>query len=547
MTVTFDHFARAAADIAAHGDNDTLPFDIDTRFVNDKQRELAQVCERFSAELQRDSPHNNGAKISQLNVFSERLLTPAGPSGFRIATKIHPFWNLYFNGLGVAIAEARESRRDPRAKSYRFKLDGGADLFERESSWRRFREDSATEAASIGPDAIVVQTDISSFYEHVSHHYVENCVADTFDDENRVAKQINALLLKFSGGRSFGLPIGSQCSRILAELFLDNVDQRMTSERIRWSRYVDDYVLIAGSHSEAYRSLSFLSHTLADYGLTLSKTKTVFLTAGHYSEYVAGQLGADDDDGAALREIDLYFDPYSDEPIEAYDSLREIVESLPIQRLLNREIEKALPDTFIVNQVGRSLALHKPEAALQLASTLLSPANLHAFRASWSTLMRGLARLRSNEDFSRIHAALDSLLDQIPDHSNHLIQAEASLLHYLRTIRFTSTERRKRFLQDAYTKANSETVRRACIDCWRQWRDRAAFTHVRNRWSQLNPECQRMVWLASSSFGDEGDGFRRQIAASLEHSWRLGIERNQARDSYWWHFSQWCNDAAIPN
>ncbi len=35
------HFSRAAADIGAHGDNDTLPFDIDNRFVKEKQDELA--------------------------------------------------------------------------------------------------------------------------------------------------------------------------------------------------------------------------------------------------------------------------------------------------------------------------------------------------------------------------------------------------------------------------------------------------------------------------------------------------------------------------
>src|ERR1700719_1477142 len=33
--VTLDHFERAAADTRAHGDNDTLPFDIDNRFICD--------------------------------------------------------------------------------------------------------------------------------------------------------------------------------------------------------------------------------------------------------------------------------------------------------------------------------------------------------------------------------------------------------------------------------------------------------------------------------------------------------------------------------
>lgn len=47
-------------------------------------------------------------------LFSERLLVPAGSAGFRITTKIQPFWNIYSNawlsrlrkdwGLGEAIA-----------------------------------------------------------------------------------------------------------------------------------------------------------------------------------------------------------------------------------------------------------------------------------------------------------------------------------------------------------------------------------------------------------------------------------------------------------
>ena len=77
----------------------------------------------------------------------------------------------------------------------------------------------------------------------------------------------------------------------------------MTEARIRWHRYVDDYVLVASSHADAYKALAFLSHTLADYGLTLNKTKTVMLTAKHYSDYVAAQLGSNDDEAGKLREI----------------------------------------------------------------------------------------------------------------------------------------------------------------------------------------------------------------------------------------------------
>lgn len=81
----------------------------------------------FFVQLQRDSEQ----KISELNVFSERLLAPTGPTGFRVVTKIQPFWNIYFNGLGIAIAEALENNRDGRVHSYRFLFSGGNALFDR--------------------------------------------------------------------------------------------------------------------------------------------------------------------------------------------------------------------------------------------------------------------------------------------------------------------------------------------------------------------------------------------------------------------------------
>lgn len=543
--ITLDHFKRAAADIGAHGDNDTLPFDIDTQFVTQKQVELAGIAYSFYSELCGDTEKNNSKKIAALNVFSERLLAPTGASGFRVTTKIHPFWNIYLNGLGVGIANALEEKRDSRVRSYRFLRDGGSELFDRTASWKAFRE--ATAGAAINAVAtvqstVVLQTDISSFYEQISHHHVENFIDDLFPD-GRVGNQVNALLGKFSGGRSFGLPVGSQCSRIIAELFLDLIDRRLSTDGINWYRYVDDYVVIAVSQAEAYRALSALSHTLADYGLALNKTKTVMLSAKHYSDYVNTQIGSDDEAGK-LREIDLVFDPYSDSPREDFESLKQTVESLQVQKLLNRELEKAVPDNFLVTQIERTLSLHEPAVAAQLATTLLGAGNLHSLRASWSTLMRGIAKLRSTQDFSEIFATLDQLLDLIPEHSAHLLQAEGGLLHYLRTLRFAQTPRRTTFVQRVYDAARSDTVKRACIDCWRHWKDRSAFTFLRNRWNELSPECQRLVWLAAYAFGDQGEGFRRQVGLSLANAWKLGIERQNVA-TYALIYKEWC-DAPQP-
>ncbi|WP_316182669.1 RNA-directed DNA polymerase [Bradyrhizobium sp. SZCCHNRI1009] len=522
--IKLEHFRRAVADISAHGDNDTLPFDVDNRFITQRQDDLAKLAFEWSKRVAKVDKKTARRLIEELPVFSERLLVPTGSAGFRITTKIHPFWNIYFNGLGIAIAEAVEPNRSSRAHSYRY-IASGSSLFDREASWRSFREVAIADCEKMSGSAVVVQTDISSFYEHVSHHRIENLIDDLFGQDSNVAVQVDRFLSKFAAGRSFGLPVGGQCSRILAELLMTSIDSTLSVENIVWRRYVDDFVLVTANQSEAYRALSILSHALADYGLTLNRTKTIIITAKHYIDYVRAQLGTSEDKANKLAEIDLQFDPYSDTPETDYDELKEIVEGLDIQALLNSELRKAQPDTFLVTQIGRTLRLHDPAAAFQLCKTLLSSRNLHAFRASWSTIMRGVSSVCADPRFAPIHAGIDQLLDTIPAHSSHLLRAEVSCLHYLRTLRFRRTLDRAAFVQKVHSTTSSETVKRACVDCWRLWKDRAAFTRQRNKWSSLSAEEQRMLWLSAAQFGDEGFKFRDQVKKSIVNEWRLGIER----------------------
>lgn len=519
------HFERAAREIAKHGDNDTLPFDIDVRFCGEQAEALASIAFGFYSEL-RDSPSakDNFDRISELHVYSERLLAPSGPSGFRVVTKIHLFWNVYLNGLAIAIAEVLEPKRSPCVHSYRFLPKGGEQLFDVDKSWRAFKNATVGHVNTAGDETVVVQTDISGFYEHVSHHYIENLINALGEDAGPVARQVNALLSKLFAGRSFGLPVGGQGARILAELLLDQVDTALSARGVQWHRYVDDYVLIATNTAEAYRALGILAQALMDYGLSLNKSKTVFLSGKHYREYVTSQLGGDDSEAAKLRSIDLKFDPYSDSPHEDYESLLETVEALEVHRLLNRELEKSLPDSFLVTQIGRTMRLHEPQVALELAATLLKQHNLHAFRSSFSSMMRGVANLRGDARFTAIHDPLDSLLDEVPAHSAHLLTADTSLLHYLRCLRFQSTPRRTQFVRQSFDASQLDTVRRGCIDCWRGWRDRVAFNYLRNRWQSMSPECQRLYWLAAFDFGDEGEKAQLQAKRAAKQSWALGVE-----------------------
>jgi hypothetical protein len=288
---------------------------------------------------------------------------------------------------------------------------------------------------------------------------------------------------------------------------------------------VDDFTLITSSQADAYLALSELSHALADYGLSLNRTKTTVLTAKHYIDYARTQLGTTDDESSTLREIDLHFDPYSDTADSDYEELRETVKKLEVQSLLNLELQKGQPDAFLVAQIGRTLKLHEPRVALQLCATILDANNLHAFRASWSSIMRGVTSVRADIANSESFDRLDQLLDAIPEHSHHLLLPETNCLHYLRAIRFQRTPSRAEYVNTVYSSTKSATVKRACIECWRYWKDRPKFISMRNNWSNLGSEEQRMLWLAAAEFDDEGIHFRNQVRPSLVNTWRLGIER----------------------
>jgi len=145
-------------------------------------------------------------------------LAQVGYTGFRRATLIDPFWNAYYLAIVISIADQIEAIRIPESNgtvfSYRFAWqDSEAKLF-KDSTWIDFRK-RCLDLSSSSP--IVVQTDISDFYQRIYHHRIENALKRLPDSED-IPLRIMALIGAFSNNVSYGLPIGGPASRILAEL-----------------------------------------------------------------------------------------------------------------------------------------------------------------------------------------------------------------------------------------------------------------------------------------------------------------------------------------
>lgn len=178
--------------------------------------------------------------------------------------------------LAIVLAEtpvierARIPQRDRVVWSYRTKPYGM--VFDSGFNYSKFRERSA-EISKSELFSVKVNTDIANFYDRINIHRLESILASIGCESKNIAK-INELLLIWAGRNSYGLPVGCDASRILAEASLINVDNELIRRGITFTRYVDDFRLFAGSYLEANRNLNYLIDALDREGLFLNTAKT---------------------------------------------------------------------------------------------------------------------------------------------------------------------------------------------------------------------------------------------------------------------------------
>ena len=120
---------------------------------------------------------------------------------------------------------------------------------------------------SIKKNKVIVECDISNFYDRINIHRIESILNSNQNINRDIIKLINSLLLFWANRDSYGLPVGSNASRILAEVALIEVDNYLVSKGVDFCRFVDDYRIFAKNAAEAHNSLALLIHRLSKEGL----------------------------------------------------------------------------------------------------------------------------------------------------------------------------------------------------------------------------------------------------------------------------------------
>jgi hypothetical protein len=216
---------------------------------------------------------------------SRKCLVPKQRFGFRIATQLDPLDMLLYMGIILEVAEEIEKYRLPItnniAFSSRYKRDDtNLQLFTPDIGYSEFQQYSRSLCDKY---EYIVSTDIADYYPRIYLHRLDNSLDAALPKLPSHKTAIMRLLKGWNQNVSYGIPVGNNPSRLLAELNLDDVDRMLLSEDICFCRFMDDYRIFCHSIEESYKCLSLLATILFDmHGLTLQAQKTKIIPSKVY-------------------------------------------------------------------------------------------------------------------------------------------------------------------------------------------------------------------------------------------------------------------------
>ncbi len=131
----------------------------------------------------------------------------------------------------------------------------------------------------------VVDADIDAFFDSVDHNILFSKIERIINDRD-VARLIKSWIKsevwdgKFIKKLETGIPQGSVISPILANLFLDELDEELTGQGYKLVRYADDFIVQCKDKKKAEKALKLTDEILDRLSLELDESDIVSFDDG---------------------------------------------------------------------------------------------------------------------------------------------------------------------------------------------------------------------------------------------------------------------------
>ena len=197
----------------------------------------------------------------------------------------------------------------------------------------------------------VVDADIRSYFDEIDHKLLMGEVRELVGDE-----AVLRLIERWIGGevtdgeRSWrmvrGVPQGSPLSPLLANLFLDRLDEALLDEDLRLVRFADDFLVLCRSRERAEAALELTEEVLEELRLQVNETKTHIVDFDHGFRF----LGVDFVRSLALRHR---YPEYSETEPEPPPAETLGLEAIPADETLAGESDAAKGEKESASAVAR--------------------------------------------------------------------------------------------------------------------------------------------------------------------------------------------------
>jgi hypothetical protein len=495
-------FKLAAKNVIKFGDTDIFPYPVETRMFGDifisLGKSLIETHADFTNRLNDSAPVN----ISTCSTV--------GYTGYRWATQIDPYWNVYFLGLVLSLSKKIEESRVGvnTVYSYRYNPDysTGA-LFDKSVNWRSFQEDSLKLVKEDEEINYVLICDIADFYTRIYHHRLENAL-DRIDPQKNISSKIKKLMQNFSGTNSYGLPVGGPAARILAELSLDSIDHILEINGIRFKRYVDDFVIFCKTKEDAHSILTFLSRKLMENeGLTLQKHKTSIMSKEEFTSLTQAKLfGLNEDEGSPMKakfmSLPIRFDPYSQNAVEQYDKIKESLKDFDLLGMLSSELQKSKINQPFSKQLVRAFAA-TDEGILSNAYTIIFD-NINDLYPIFTTVVQ-VATTNWSKFNESTKSSITSKIIQLIKTNSFILKTELNLAYVVKLLAKNNSVENQTILTEVY-KSNTDSILITLVvtQTMAKWNVHYWLTDLRRVFPTMNPWQRRLFIVISYLLGDEG-------------------------------------------
>jgi hypothetical protein len=515
-TVKRESLEFAVRCVAGHGDTDVFPFPLENHWLHDDTETVVELLAEIDSGFSKC--------VASYPVTFTKALAGVGYTGFRAATQIDPIWNAYLLALTVEIAGDIERTRIPEVErtvfSYRLLRDSARfTMFNPAVGWGAFQTEAIARSAS---SEFVLATDVSDFYSRIYHHRLKNALMETTSNKEAVSR-IDTLLSHLSGNTSYGLPVGGNAARVLAEGLLDSTDRLLLSAGIRFVRFVDDYYIFANSVGEAQSSLVYLSECLLIEGLTLARAKTrlmsraEFLRSSPVAELNTAESKGESDTRAFLA-IRLKYDPYSATANEDYELLASELRRFDVVGMLARELHKSRVDEILVRQLVKSIRFLAPQVRRQAIDSLIQNLGvLYPVLPTVLILLRQLLGDLDDEQQSRVFHSLRFLLES----RSHIALVPTNLAFIVRLLAYDPDRSTDKLLVAIYGQRADMMIKRDVVLAMARRKARYWLSPLLKRFNELTPWERRAALVASYALGDEGSHVRQRVRPRLNDVERL--------------------------